>query len=88
MEQYSELFSVGDKAKAFDELAKRYYSRNFGTLSKSDIDTLMFSLYIERILDNSEEDMSKYRDYLIARQLGITESRVRYTKLEIGRAHV
>ena len=45
------LFSKDDKAKAFDEIAKKFYLSNFGSTAKSDIETLMFSIYIERILD-------------------------------------
>ena len=43
------LFSKDDKAKAFDEIAKKFYLSNFGSTAKSDIETLMFSIYIERI---------------------------------------
>ena len=48
---YNEIFTTDDKAKAFDEIAKCYYDRNFGTMSKSDLEVLLFSIYIDRILD-------------------------------------
>ncbi|MCD7727220.1 MAG: hypothetical protein LUH57_02605 [Ruminococcus sp.] len=55
-EKYDYLFSSADKVKAFDKLAEKYYFANFGSTSKSDLDTLMFSFYIERILEASENE--------------------------------
>lgn len=79
--KYFEYFDSDEaKIKAFDMIAEKYYDRNFGSLSKADFDVLMFSIYIERILDKSEEDMSTYSDYELSKQLGITQSRVRALK--------
>ena len=76
-EKYESLFdSPEKKAKAFDKLARNYYQGNFGSMSKSDIDVLMFSIYLEEILERSEEDISTYSDYTLSHQLGITQSRV------------
>lgn len=76
-EQYNILFPDAEsKAKAFDKLAEEFYDANFGSMAKSDIELLMFSIYIERILDRSENDMSSYDDYTLSKQLGITQSRV------------
>lgn len=80
-DKYEELFSSDEqKAKAFDKIAKCYYSKNFGSTSKADIDLLMFSIYIEQILDRTEEDIDTYSDYTISKDLGITQSRVRGLK--------
>lgn len=76
-EKYESLFDTSEKkAEAFDKIAKNYYQGNFGSMQKSDVDVLMFSLFIERILDQSEDDMNSYSDYTLAKQLGITQSRV------------
>ena len=83
LEKYESLFKQDDhkaKAEAFDALAQNYYAGNFGSMQKSDIDVLMFSLYIDRILDREEENIEAYSDYTLARQLGITQSRVRNLK--------
>ena len=44
----NELFEDIYKIKAFDEIAKHYYNKNFGTMQKFDFDVLMFSIYIEQ----------------------------------------
>lgn len=43
LKRYHELFSDDAKAEAFDQLADVFYAGNFGTMSKSDIETLMFT---------------------------------------------
>ena len=40
---YESLFSSEDlKAQAFDRIASEYYEKNFGRLSKTDFETLLF----------------------------------------------
>lgn len=81
--KYQELFSdEKSKAKAFDLIAQNYYFGNFGTMQKSDFDVLMFSIYLERILEQSEEDMNAYSDYELSKLLGITQSRVSRLKVK------
>ena len=76
-ERYNEIFKSDEKkAEAFDKLARNYYLGNFGSMQKSDIDVLMFSLFIDCILEQSEDDINTYSDYTLAKQLGITQSRV------------
>lgn len=70
-------FSTNEKVLAFDELSKRFYNRNFGTMTKSDVETLFFHLYIEHLLDNN----LPFDDYTMSKQLGITQSKVRGLKL-------
>ena len=80
---YKELFNTAeDKAEAFDKIAEKYYECNFGSVSKSDLDILMFSIYIEQILKRSEDDISTYSDYTLAKQLGITQSKVSNLKVK------
>lgn len=67
--------------KEKDELAKwindHYFeNQNFGSVSKADFETYIFSLYIENLLDNKEN----FDDYTIGKHLGLTISRVRSLK--------
>lgn len=79
---YEELFSsVEAKANAFDEIAKQYYFCNFGSMSKTDLDTLMFSIYIDRILEQEEDDFNAYSDYTISKELGITQTKISNLKV-------
>ena len=71
-----------EKAKAFDKIAEAYYNRNFGSISKSDFDVLMFSIYIERLLEQNESDMESYSDYELSKQLGITQSKIKNLKVK------
>lgn len=74
--KYKELFPEQIKAELFDMIAEEYYFGNFGTMSKSEMEVLMFSIYIDRILEVSEEDISSYSNYNMSRWLGITQNRV------------
>lgn len=79
---YKELFDDKAKIAAFDELAKNFYYCNFGSMVKSDIETLMFSLYIDQILNKSEEDENSYSDYVLSKHLGIPQSRISNLKIK------
>ena len=80
---YNHLFDTAEsKAKAFDAIAEKYYFSNFGSVSKSDFEVLLFSLYIEQILVKNEADFSAYSDYTLSTQLGITQSRVSSLKVK------
>lgn len=80
--QYRYLFpSEKEKAAAFDEIAKQFYFCNFGTMQKLDIETLLFSLYLDRILDMSEENMQSYSDYTLSKYLGIAQNKVSNLKV-------
>ncbi len=81
-ERYQELFDDDAKIKAFDQLAEKYYCMNFGSASKTDLDILMFSLYIERILEKNQNDGEKYSDYTLSKLLGITQSKVSSLKVK------
>lgn len=74
---YNDLFDQEAKAKAFDQLAERYYMKNFGTIQKSDLDTLMFSIFMERVLDEkTDSDLMVFDDYEMSKVLGVTQSRI------------
>ena len=84
--QYFE-FNKDEKAEMFDEIASRYYNRNFGQMSKTDMDLLMFHFYIEKISSVSTSgdgtlDYLQCSDYKISKELGITQQRVRNLKVK------
>lgn len=70
--------SSEEKIEAFDKIAELYFSGNFGTMAKSDFETLLFSIYIEHCFMNR----IPFDDYTLSRNLGITQSRVRSLKLK------
>ena len=71
------MFSIEEKAQAFDRIAEQYFNRNFGKLSKTDIDTLMFDIYIEQLLNKG----LPHDDYHMSKTLGISQSRIRTFKV-------
>ena len=69
-------FSSNEKEVVFDKIASHYFNRNFGSISKTDLETLLFSEYIEHCLrENLPID-----DYTLSKELGITQSRIRSLK--------
>lgn len=70
-------FTDKEKIEAFDDIAVRYFYKNFGTMTKTDYETLLFRIYIRHLKNqNLSTD-----DYSISRALGITQSKVRTLKL-------
>lgn len=67
---------TGGAWKAFlSEIKERCLNRNFGTLSKSEFDLMLFHYYLENL---EEEVGSRYvSDFDIGRKLGLTIQRVR-----------
>lgn len=65
-----------EKAKLFDCIVDEYYNVNFGHFSKSQIDLLMFSIYLDKLIDTGQN----FDDYTISKQLGILQSTVRQLK--------
>ncbi len=66
------------KAGFFDELAKCFYNRTFGTLSKAEFELMMFHFYSEQ--HKGEPD--KLDAYVMSKDLGITQERVRDLKVK------
>lgn len=69
-------FDEKEKKNAFDKIASRYFQRNFGMMSKTDFETLLFDIYIEHLL----QCRLPFDDYTISKELGINQSRVRNLK--------
>lgn len=82
-EKYNQLFNTDKKkADAFDKIAEKYYFANFGTTSKSDIDVIMFSLYIDQILEADISNFSAYSNYALSKMLGIKQTKVSNLKVK------
>lgn len=80
-------WTVEQKAKMFDEIAKHYYQRNFGSFSKSDIDLLMFHFFLEKEINKNTNNngllnYNSVSDYKISKELGITQQRVKSLKIK------
>lgn len=80
-------FSEDEKRELFDKIAAHFYESNFGTMSKSDFELMMFDFYIKKMMaDSMDEDgtinFSNCSDYKISKDLGITQQRVRNLKIK------
>ena len=62
--------SIGSK------LSPLFFERNFGTATKSEIESLIFNLYVQDKKQKNED----YSDRQLSRELGISETKVRNLK--------
>lgn len=69
-------FSPEEKIAIFDKIEQHYFIRNFGSMTKTDFETLLFSEYIEHRIKNN----LPFDDYSLSKELGITQSRIRAFK--------
>lgn len=69
-------FKNEEKIALFDKIAALYFNKNFGSTSKADFETLLFSEYIEHCLKSN----LPFDDYTLSKDLGITQSRIRSLK--------
>lgn len=76
MDNNLDKFSDEEILKFYNDISKAYFNRNFGTMSKSDFETLIFSHYIEHYLNSGVV----LDDYTLSKKLGLTQNRVRALK--------
>lgn len=69
-------FTDEEKIIVFDKIAELYFEKNFGSTTKADFETLLFSEYLEHCMRCDEP----YDDYSLSKKLGITQSRIRSLK--------
>ena len=69
-------FTPEEKIKIFNKIEQHYFARNFGSMTKSDFETLLFSEYIEHCIKSK----LPFDDYSLSKELGITQSRIRALK--------
>lgn len=70
-------YSEKRKAKLFDQISGKYFDKNFGTMTKSEFELLLFNMLLEYLRDNKPNELSDYR---ISKILGISQTRVRNLK--------
>ncbi|MEG1704996.1 MAG: hypothetical protein RR290_00280 [Clostridia bacterium] len=79
-------FTDKEKIENFDKITKMFYECNFGEMSKSEIELLMFSIYIDKLIKNesndSELNYNNISNYKISKELGITQMRVDNLKIK------
>ena len=81
-------FKDEEKKQFFDEICACFFEKNFGRLTKTDMDLMMFRMYLQKAVDASKDengriDYRKCSDTRIARELGITPARVRSLKTRV-----
>lgn len=69
-------FNKNEKCALADKIAKQYFEKNFGSMTKADLETLLFSEYIEHCINYG----IPYDDYTLSKELGITQTRIRSLK--------
>lgn len=69
-------FTTIEKATAFDRVADRYFKGNFGSMSKADLEVLLFTIFLEHCRNTG----LRSDDYTLSKLLGITQSRIRSFK--------
>lgn len=69
-------FTDKEKIGLFDKIEELYFRRNFGSVSKADFETLLFSEFIECCINHNEP----FDDYSLSKALGITQTRIRSLK--------
>ena len=80
--ELSVTFEADEKEEFFDILAKRYYRANFGTMQKSEMDTLIFSFFYRKYRKQCQSAKKEPSDLEMAKMLGITPSRVAGLRLK------
>ena len=78
---------IKKKARHFDEISKLFYDGNFGSANKSEIELIMFSIFMDEMIEhyadkNGVLDYKECSDYKIARLLGIPQQRVKTLKIK------
>lgn len=73
--KYESLFADD---KHFLEIASHYYNKNFGSMSKSELDLLMFKIFYDGL--KNKNDDSSLTDVALAIELGITKQKVKSLK--------
>lgn len=72
-----------DKQKLLEEISDMFFNKNFGTKSKSEIELMLFKLYLESAQDIAEDDNNAVSDYKLGRELGISPTRVRNLRTKV-----
>jgi len=74
-----EKYTEKQKAEILDEISGHYFNRNFGSMSKSDFELLLFHSMLEYLKAHEPEN---YSDYRLSKTLGISQTRIRNMKVK------
>ena len=74
------LFNDGERKDLVNEIEKLYFNKNFGSTSKVDFETMLFSKYLEHRVNAK----LSYDDFSLSKELGITQSRIRALKERVS----
>lgn len=77
---------IATKAKYFDKIAELFYLGNFGATNKSEIELLMFSIFMDEMIAHNQIgdgvlDYKACSDFRIAEMLGIPQQKVNNLKI-------
>lgn len=75
------------KAEYFDKIAQLFYAQNFGAANKSEIELLMFSIFLDEMIEHNcnEENVLDYKecsDFKLGKMLGIPQEKVKTLKIK------
>ena len=77
-ETYDILFrKEQSKINAFENIVSNYYLNNFGSMSKADMELLLFSIYLDQCMETWPDEPERYSDFQLAKIFGITQTRIR-----------
>lgn len=87
-EKYEALFSSKEaKVEAFNKIAELFYDKNFSSATKSEVELLMFSIYMDASIKKCKRtdgtiDYNACSDYEMGKELGIPQEKVRSLKIK------
>lgn len=75
------------KAEYFDKIAKMFYEQNFGAANKSEIELLMFSIFLDEMIEHNCDDKNvldykECSDFKLGKMLGIPQEKVKTLKVK------
>lgn len=75
------------KAEYFDKIAELFYDHNFGATTKSEIELLMFSIFMDEMIAHNQRDdgvldYKECSDYKIGKLLGVPQQKVSTLKIK------
>lgn len=73
-------YDYEEKSRCLDEILIHYFNRNFGTMSKADLEILLFHILLEYKREKEPELCS---DYELSNVLGISQARIRNLKQRV-----
>lgn len=75
------------KAEYFDKIAGLFYENNFGASSKSEVELLMFSIFMDEMIEHTKDDngvldYKECSDFKMAEMLGIPQQKIKSLKIK------